>query len=107
MEFPFPSDLANSFRHATSSLSALPDFWCLDLSVACDACARAGCLPMMVQSLRGQVHARLPACLRGSGLRAMVKRKADSTVASFAGYFHGFSWHSADPVVLAEGRLPP
>jgi hypothetical protein len=37
----------------------------------------------------------------------MVKRKADSTVASFAGYFHGFSWHSADPVVLAEGRLPP
>jgi hypothetical protein len=39
----------------------------------------------------------------------MGKRKAETTSAGtdFAGsdFFHGFSWHSGDPKVLAEGRL--
>ena len=39
----------------------------------------------------------------------MRKRKAESSVLFFAGagVCHGFSWHSADPKVLAEGRLSP
>ena len=64
---------------------------------------------MLFHSLCGQASAGVPHRLCGSRWRAMRKRKAESTVVSFAGsgVCHGFSWHSADPKVLAEGRLSP
>jgi hypothetical protein len=40
----------------------------------------------------------------------MGKRKAEETpMTKFdkTTLFHGFSWHSGDPKVLAEGRLAP
>jgi hypothetical protein len=39
----------------------------------------------------------------------MGKRKAETTTTAFDAsvLFQGFSWHSGDPKLLAEGRLAP